>query len=227
MLAAESLGRAGAAAAQRPWGPGGSATRWTIAAAPSLALPSRGAFPGVGRPAFAADAESATGSPAEPGEGGRWIMEWNPMERLLREPSPAAAPLLSLVLPRLPTDRLRQMERGGSSARKLAPLVIVGKVRERLRPDRVDAVAERAGLVPGLPLATARAMLPALRVAEADPAADAALLDSVADWAERYTPFVGWNSRLEAPGSRTTAPMPMGWCSTSPAPRICSAARTP
>lgn len=123
-------------------------------------------------------------------------------------PSPASLPrLLSLVLPRLPTDRLRRMERrAGSSGAQAEPLVIVGKVRNALVLTAVDAVAERAGLVPGLPLATARAMLPALRVVEADPAADAVLLDSVADWAERYTPFVGLESLgLEAPGSRTAA----------------------
>ncbi len=96
--------------------------------------------------------------------------------------------------------------RAGSSGAQAEPLVIVGKVRNALVLTAVDAMAERAGLVPGLPLATARAMLPALRVVEADPAADAVLLDSVADWAERYTPFVGLESLgLEAPGSRTAA----------------------
>lgn len=55
----------------------------------------------------------------------------------------------------------------------------------------VDVAAERLGLVPGMPLATARAMVPALAVAETDPGADAALRESLADWLERYTPFVG------------------------------------
>ena len=39
-------------------------------------------------------------------------------------------------------------------------------------------------------LADARAMIPALAVADDDPAADGALLDATADWAERYTPLV-------------------------------------
>ncbi|CAN5189100.1 DNA polymerase Y family protein [soil metagenome] len=39
-------------------------------------------------------------------------------------------------------------------------------------------------------LADARAMIPALEVADDDPPADAALLASLADWAERYTPLV-------------------------------------
>ena len=39
-------------------------------------------------------------------------------------------------------------------------------------------------------LADARAMIPSLAVADDDPPADAALLDGIADWAERYTPLV-------------------------------------
>ncbi|WP_245293300.1 Y-family DNA polymerase [Mongoliimonas terrestris] len=55
----------------------------------------------------------------------------------------------------------------------------------------VDAAAEAAGVRPGLSLADARALLPTLAVDDADPAADAALLAAVADWADRYTPLVG------------------------------------
>ena len=33
-------------------------------------------------------------------------------------------------------------------------------------------------------------MIPSLAVADEDPAADAALLEKIADWAERYTPLV-------------------------------------
>jgi protein ImuB len=39
-------------------------------------------------------------------------------------------------------------------------------------------------------LADARAMIPSLGVADDDPAADAALLEEIASWAERYTPLV-------------------------------------
>lgn len=84
-------------------GPGGSATRWTIAAAPSLALPSRGAFPGIGRPAFAATLERSR-QPGGTGEGGRWIMEWNPDERLLREPIAGEPAAPSLARPPAPAD---------------------------------------------------------------------------------------------------------------------------
>ncbi len=37
-------------------------------------------------------------------------------------------------------------------------------------------------------------MIPALAVADDDPAADRALLEAVADWAERYTPLVALDS---------------------------------
>src|SRR5690606_9525030 len=50
--------------------------------------------------------------------------------------------------------------------------------------------AERAGLRPGLSLAQARAMHPDLAVAAEDAAADAALLERIADSCQRYTPLV-------------------------------------
>ncbi len=46
------------------------------------------------------------------------------------------------------------------------------------------------GLVPGMPLATARAMLPALDVIDADPVADARALEAIADWCGCFTPLV-------------------------------------
>ncbi|HZQ13551.1 MAG TPA: DNA polymerase Y family protein [Pseudolabrys sp.] len=54
----------------------------------------------------------------------------------------------------------------------------------------VDDAAERLGLSPGLALAQARAMHPAIDAIEEDAAADAALLEQIADWCLRYTPLV-------------------------------------
>ncbi len=54
----------------------------------------------------------------------------------------------------------------------------------------VDETAERLGLTPGLALAQARAMHPALDVVPEDAAADAELLESIADWCLRYTPLI-------------------------------------
>jgi len=53
-----------------------------------------------------------------------------------------------------------------------------------------DAKAAKLKLHPGMALASARAMVRELTVVEADPAADAKLLAQIADWCDRFTPFV-------------------------------------
>lgn len=55
----------------------------------------------------------------------------------------------------------------------------------------VNDAAARLGLNVGMPVADARAMFPSLAVAQDDEAADAALLENIADWCLRYTPLVG------------------------------------
>ena len=55
----------------------------------------------------------------------------------------------------------------------------------------MNDTAAALGLKPGTPLADARAMYPALAAFDADPRADAILLEQVADWCDRYTPLVG------------------------------------
>ena len=75
-----------------------------------------------------------------------------------------------------------------------------------------NALAESAGIQPGMTLADARALEPAIRPADADFPADARALDGLADWCGRYTPWVGWMLR-------------MAFSSISPAAVTCSAAR--
>ena len=58
----------------------------------------------------------------------------------------------------------------------------------------VDEAAERLGLAPGLALAQARAMHPAIEAIEEDAEADAALLENIADWCLRYTPLVAFDA---------------------------------
>jgi protein ImuB len=70
------------------------------------------------------------------------------------------------------------------------PLIVVAKIKSAMRLVALDEEAVRFGLEPGQPLADARAMIPSLDAADEDEAADAALLTSIADWAERYTPLV-------------------------------------
>ena len=55
----------------------------------------------------------------------------------------------------------------------------------------MNNAAARLGLMAGMALADARAMYPALAAADADPQADAALLEAIADWCDRYTPLAG------------------------------------
>jgi protein ImuB len=94
---------------------------------------------------------------------------------------------LSVWLKRLPTDRLARR----SSAPDDAPLVVVAPVKSALRITAMNNAAARLGLMGGMALADARAMYPALRAADTDPQADAALLEAVADWCDRYTPLAG------------------------------------
>src|SRR5688500_9688312 len=95
---------------------------------------------------------------------------------------------LSVWLRRLPTDRLT---RSGSHPQADAPLVVVEPVKGALRLYAINDAAARLGLAPGMALADARAMYPRITVADADPAADARMLEAIADWCDRYTPLVG------------------------------------
>ena len=107
--------------------------------------------------------------------------------------------ILSLWLPNLATDRLRRRARraaGGRDAGSAAaaldperPLATFVSQNGALRLAAVCARARAAGLAPGMMLADARAMVPALQVHAAEPAADARLLEDLAAWCERYTPW--------------------------------------
>lgn len=55
--------------------------------------------------------------------------------------------------------------------------------------------ASKLGLYKGQPIANARAMVQPLKILPADERADAALLESIADWCDRFTPLVS----LDAP----------------------------
>jgi protein ImuB len=98
---------------------------------------------------------------------------------------------LSLWLKRLATDRIARR----SSTPADAPLVVAAPIKSALRIVALNDAAARFGLKTGMSLADARAMYPALAVADADPQADQDLLKSIADWCDRYTPLVA----LDAP----------------------------
>jgi protein ImuB len=96
---------------------------------------------------------------------------------------------LAVWLRRLPTDRIATTFAPGE------PLVVAAPVKSALRLSAVNDAAGKLGLRVGMPLADARAMYPRINVADADEAADLALLEAIADWCDRYTPLVG----LDAP----------------------------
>ncbi|WP_246188560.1 DNA polymerase Y family protein [Nitratireductor arenosus] len=54
----------------------------------------------------------------------------------------------------------------------------------------LDERAEALGLKPGIGIADARAMHPGIQIVDALPQADRRLLESLADWCDRYTPLV-------------------------------------
>jgi protein ImuB len=95
--------------------------------------------------------------------------------------------ILFLWLRRLSTDRLTRHSAPASPE----PLVIAGPVKNALRLTALNDAAEKLGLARGMPLADARAMHPGLAVAEENTKADQALLESLGDWCERYTPLIG------------------------------------
>lgn len=96
------------------------------------------------------------------------------------------------------------MGRSWRSWRKPTPLAVIAKIKNALRIVALDHGAEKLGLARGMALADARAMIPELPVADDDPAADAVLVEEIANWAERYTPLVardGHGLMLDITGS--------------------------
>ncbi|MEP9404188.1 DNA polymerase Y family protein [Sphingomonas sp. VNH70] len=95
---------------------------------------------------------------------------------------------LALWWPFLPTDRLRRQSACDVPAD--GPLACVEAMRGGMRLSAVDGEALDRGLAPGMTLADARALLPDLAVVDADPFADHAWLERIADACDRYTPLV-------------------------------------
>jgi protein ImuB len=97
---------------------------------------------------------------------------------------------MALWLPHLPVDRLLR-----KGARPDTALVVAARTANALCIHALETRAQRLGLYAGQPVANAQAMVTGLTVVEADPAADARLLEAIADWCDRFTPFVA----LDAP----------------------------
>jgi protein ImuB len=96
--------------------------------------------------------------------------------------------IVSVFLPDWSIERLA-LKRGVGPSERLepdAPFALVETGARGVRLSAVDAAAKSAGIRAGDALADARAMLPTLRVAEADPAADRDGLRKLALWLGRY-----------------------------------------
>jgi protein ImuB len=102
-------------------------------------------------------------------------------------PSVSPRRILSLWLRRLPTDRLARL----SPDLIGRPFVVTMTVKSARRISGLNDEAAKLGLREGMALADARAMYPSLAAIDADEAADARLLEAIADWCDRYTPLVG------------------------------------
>ncbi len=106
--------------------------------------------------------------------------------------------IISLWLPALATDRLSR--RGAAlAAWRGRPLATVAPAQGGLRVIAASAAAQAAGVQSGQTAADARALLPDLRTAGADPAAELACLAALADWCGRFTPWTAVDG-LDADG---------------------------
>ncbi|MEJ2121963.1 MAG: DNA polymerase Y family protein [Alphaproteobacteria bacterium] len=104
---------------------------------------------------------------------------------------PVSKRIVSLWLPTLATDRIaRRTGTKPPDPESGAPRVTVAGERGRLIVAGANAAARALGIVPVMPLADARALVPGIDVYEADPAGDAKTLDTLAAWCGRYTPWV-------------------------------------
>jgi protein ImuB len=90
--------------------------------------------------------------------------------------------IVCVWLPLLAIDRLCR----GSSPDSLLATAAAGGQR---RIAAVSRAARAAGVRPGATVADARAVAPGLKIVAADPPADRALLDHLADWVTCYTPW--------------------------------------
>jgi len=97
--------------------------------------------------------------------------------------------VVSLFLPTWSTDQLRR-KAGDAAPPAEAPLVLIGPDGNRRVVLAADAVAQAAGLRPGMPAANAQVLVPGLVLQDADLSADAEALNRLAIWLLRLAPVV-------------------------------------
>jgi protein ImuB len=95
--------------------------------------------------------------------------------------------VISLFLPTWPTDRIRR--KFGDPPRE-KPLVTVIKQGSRRLVASACPAAQKVGLIEGMAVAKAQAMVPDLHIIDADPEGETASLRQLAEWAIRFSPVV-------------------------------------
>ncbi len=101
--------------------------------------------------------------------------------------------ILAIWLPLLSPDRVFRQRFGRAwrfDGAKRGPLLFSTRQNNTQRVGALDEEAARLGLRQGMGIADARAMHPSIEIVEEDPEADRQLLESLADWCDRYTPLV-------------------------------------
>ncbi len=96
--------------------------------------------------------------------------------------------VLCVFLPTWPTDRLKRSE--SSPQLPDTPFVTAHRIGSRRLIHSACARAQSIGLHAGMAIAHAQAIVPALSIAEADPASDQAALNRLAAWCLRFSPLV-------------------------------------
>ncbi len=108
--------------------------------------------------------------------------------------------VISLWLPRFPTDRLCRRQAAKSSRAspwRAEPLVtLASEDGHGLRLAAVNDAAAQAGLAPGMAVADARALEPGLHAVTQDREDDLRALAALADWCGRYSP---WTAVAQTP----------------------------
>src|SRR5229473_2034094 len=106
--------------------------------------------------------------------------------------------VMYLFLPSWPIDRLRRLEsvpslpthlKNGGAPAEEAPFATIVTAGGRHLLAAVNPAAASAGLAPGMKLVDALSFLPGLATEAAEPAADAAALNRLAEWCGRYSPW--------------------------------------
>jgi protein ImuB len=104
--------------------------------------------------------------------------------------------VISLWFPRLSTDRLARLDPNWRGR----PAATLASISGGQRLACVNEAAQRVGLHRNLKLADARAILPELQVTPEDIGADKRLLERLASWCDRYTPWVALDEMPDQPG---------------------------